>query len=433
MRRPISLSLLILGFLAVTLPLAHAREGFGFKKKAVDLDRRIPPEVLLVGTTIDVRIADHGGFEPEARRVRELVQEKMLAYDTRLSADAGKPQITIDLDLDESSVDQTWSQKTEYESRQTGTKIETDSKGNKKEKPVYSSVPVTVNYKDVAGTVAVSYLVTDAMTKSEIYRGDARATFSSSYKKGDGAPMPSELEGRLIEQAASKVSGALVGRTEPVSVLLPRASFEKLIPLAERGDWESYRSQVEAMPAKKKPADEAFRQYALGVATEALAYRAANETTAIDLLTRSAEHYRQAVAMNPREELFAKAYSNFWTGSAAASPLRRVEEGLANYQKLDAFRAQLASAAPSSAPRSAAAPPAKPASATPASSKTKAAKALRNDSIIEMAKAGLNDQNIILAIDGAPGTEFDLSPDGLVTMAKSGVSPNVIAHMQKKK
>jgi hypothetical protein len=357
----------------------------------------------------------------------------MLAYDTRLSADADQPRITIDLDLDEAAVDQTWSQKTEYESRQTGTKIETDAKGNKKEKPVYSSVPVTVNYKDVAGTVAVSYLVTDAMTKSEIYRGDARATFSSSYKKGDGAPMPSELKGRLIEEAAAKVSGALVGRTEPVSVLLPRASFEKLIPLAERSDWDSYRSQVEAMPAKKKPADEAFRQYALGVATEALAYRAADETMAIDLLTRSAEHYRQAVAMNPREELFAKAYSNFWTGSAAASPLGRVEEGLANYQKLDAFRAQLASAAPSSAPRSAAAPRAKPASATSASSKTKTAKALRNDTIIEMAKAGLNDQNIILAIDGAPGTEFDLSPDGLVTMAKSGVSPNVIAHMQKKK
>ena len=431
MRRSIRLSLLAVTVLFLVIPLSHAREGFGFKKKAVDLDRRVPPEVLLVGSTIDVRIADHGGFEPAARRVRELVEEKMLAYDERLSAEGAKPHITIELDVDEARVDDTWSQKTEYESRQTGTKVETDSKGNKKEKPVYSSVPVTVNYKNVAGTVAVGYVVTDAVAKNEIHRGVAKATFSNSYKKGEGAPMPSELESRLIEQAAAEISGKLVGRKEPVSVLLPRASFEKLIPLAESGDWESYRARVESMPAKKKPGDEAYRQYALGVATEALAYGADEEDAAIDLLRKSVEHYRQAVSMNPREELFAKGYSNFWTGSATASPVIRVEEGLANYQRLDEFRGRLASGG--ATPAAARAPAAKVASAKGPSSKASSGNPLRNENVIEMAKAGLSEQNLILAIDGAAGTDFDLSPDGLVKMAKSGVSPKVIAHMQKKK
>lgn len=427
MRRSIRLSVLAVTVLFLAIPLSHAREGFGFKKKAVDLDRRVPPEVLLVGSTIEVRIEDHGGFEPAARRIRELVQEKMLAYDSRLSADDARPQITVDLDIDEARVDDTWSQKTEYESRQTGTKVEYDSKGNKKEKPVYSNVPITVNYKNVAGTVAVGYRVTDAK-KSEIHRGDVKATFSSSYKKGEGAPMPSELENRLVEQAAAEISGKLVGRTEPVSVLLPRASFEEMIPLAEQGDWESYRARVEAMPPKKKPADEAYRQYALGVATEALAYRADEESATIELLRKSAEHYRQAVSMNAREELFAKAYSNFWTGSAAASPVVRVEEALADYRKLDEFRLRLAGASPSAAPK----PAAKVASARSAPPQVKSGTTLRNEHLIEMAKAGLSEQNLILAIDGAAGTEFDLSPGALVTMAKSGVSPKVIAHMQKK-
>jgi hypothetical protein len=57
---------------------------------------------------------------------------------------------------------------------------------------------------------------------------------------------------------------------------------------------------------------------------------------------------------------------------------------------------------------------------------------MRNQTVIDLAKAGLSDENIILAIDGATQTQFDVSPDALIALAKSGVSKNVIAAMQKK-
>lgn len=70
----------------------------------------------------------------------------------------------------------------------------------------------------------------------------------------------------------------------------------------------------------------------------------------------------------------------------------------------------------------------KPAPTTHAAS----GKRLRNQSIIEMRKAGLSDANIKLAIDNASSVEFDTSPDGLIALSKAGVSNDVILYMQKK-
>jgi hypothetical protein len=72
------------------------------------------------------------------------------------------------------------------------------------------------------------------------------------------------------------------------------------------------------------------------------------------------------------------------------------------------------------------------ASAQPVAGKPPAAAGMRNQTVIDLAKAGLSDENIILAIDGASSTQFDVSPEGLMALAKGGVSKAVIAHMQKK-
>jgi hypothetical protein len=52
-----------------------------------------------------------------------------------------------------------------------------------------------------------------------------------------------------------------------------------------------------------------------------------------------------------------------------------------------------------------------------------------NDTIIRMAKAGLDDTVIIQTIQTQPG-HYDTSPDQLITLKSAGVSQNVIAAMQ---
>jgi hypothetical protein len=409
----------------VAIPPLHAREGFGMSKRAVELDRRVPPDVLLVADTIDVRLAERSGNSAEARRLRDLIEEKMISYDARLTVEREQPALILTLDLREAIVDESWKQKTEYQSRQVGTKTETDSKGKTKEKPVYKSVPVEVNYKDVIGSVVAEFRIVDSATEEEIHSGSSSAKWNKSYKQGDGAPMRSELEKTLIDRVASEISAKLVGAVEPIKVLIPRGSFDKLVAVAEQGNWELYLQQVESSGALKGPADEAYRQYALGVAKEALAYRATEERETLDLLQAAAEHYGNATTLNPREKLFTEGYTSFWSGAEASSPIERVQVAMVDYERLADYRAELAAGrSPRRAPASASVAPAGAGGASP--------QTLTNAGVIALAKAGLADENIILAIDGAQAFAFDLSTDGLVGLAHEGVSPAVVAHMQKK-
>ncbi len=63
------------------------------------------------------------------------------------------------------------------------------------------------------------------------------------------------------------------------------------------------------------------------------------------------------------------------------------------------------------------------------SSDTSRARALTNDTIVRMSKAGLDDSVIVGTIQTQPGT-FDTSPDDLIALKNAGVSQTVIAAMQ---
>jgi len=57
---------------------------------------------------------------------------------------------------------------------------------------------------------------------------------------------------------------------------------------------------------------------------------------------------------------------------------------------------------------------------------------MKNQTVIELAKAGLADETIMATIDAAPQTSFDLSAEGVSALTRGGVSKDVIAHMKTK-
>jgi hypothetical protein len=63
---------------------------------------------------------------------------------------------------------------------------------------------------------------------------------------------------------------------------------------------------------------------------------------------------------------------------------------------------------------------------------SRSSSAMRNENVIDMAKAGVAEENIVMAIDSAESAEFDTTPNGLIALSKGGVSKNVIAHIQKR-
>ena len=150
------------------------------------------------------------------------------------------------------------------------------------------------------------------------------------------------------------------------------------------------------------------------------------DQTVVDLLRAAQSHYETAASLNAGEELFRKGYTSLLSSGTIGSPLTRAKDSVARYDAWSATGSavRVASAKP------VAAPPSTPTS-TPTSPAKPSAAGMRNQTVIDLAKAGLSDENIILAIDAAAQTSFDLSPEGLIALSKGGVSKTVIAHMQK--
>ena len=394
---------------------ALAREGFGFAKRAAEIVRTIPPSTNAGARRVKVTVnADRGDVRDDAQTLRKYITEAILAGAGTLAETKADVEVVVSLDRLDS--DETWNTETEYVRQQTGTKQKWNDKKQKMEtEPIYSNVPVQKQFKTVSANLDGAFEI--VAKDDDVASGALDQEFRRKYGDSETSPAPSTLEDDLLRQAARKVAAHLVPTQDRISVLLPRASFESLIPLAESGAWDRYLVAVDSMPAKKNPKDEAYRQYALAIAKEAAAYQKEDRTAALDLLREAASHYAVAAQSNPGEELFRKGYTSLLSSSAIGVPIARVNESVTRYEAW--------TSGGSVAARVASAP-------APAPAEKGGKQGMRNQTIIDLARAGLSDENIILAIDGAQQTEFDVTPDGLIALSKSGVSKSVIAHMQKK-
>jgi hypothetical protein len=407
--------------IAAAVP-ALAREGFGMMKKAVTMSRTVPPSTNAGARRVKVTVkSDRGDARDDAQTLNRYIGEAILAGAGTL-ADSGRPEVTIDVELDRVESHEAYDTETEYVRQQTGTKRKwNESKKKYEDEPIYSSVPVQKTYKVLTASVTGAYDI--AARNTDVASGAIDQQFREKYGDGDSSRAPSDVEDELMRNAATAIVANLVPTQDRVSVLLPRASFEPFIPLAESGTWDRYLASVEGVPANRNLKDEAYRQYALAIAKEALAYATEGRKEALAMLRNASAHLEQAISMNGTEELFRKGYVSLLSSGSIGVPLSRMNESLARYEKWSSNEGVRVAARDSDPD-----PDPEPEPDPEPSGK----QGMRNDTIIELAKAGLSDENIKLAIDGAERTSFDVSPNGLIALAKGGVSKGVIAHMQKR-
>jgi len=394
--------LLLAIFVVVLAVPACAREGFGFMKKAVEMRRTVPPSTNAGARRVKLTVSSNRGDDSDdARTLNGYLSDSILAGDGTL-AEGGRPEVSVTVVLGRLDSHETWETKTEYVRQQTGTKRVWNEKKQKYEtEPVYSNVPVQKEYKVLTGSIAGTFDI--AAKDDDVASGDLDSQFRETYGDGDSAPAPTEIEDRLLREAARKIASYLVPTEERVSVLVPRATFESLLPLAESGAWDRYLTAVEAVPPMRNPKDEAYRQYALAIAKEAQAYASHDRDEALDMLKAAASHYQLAATSNPSEELFRKGYTSLLSTNTIGTPIARVNESVQRYEKW------MAPAAPAPRPRRASTTPPAPASSG-------GRQGMRNQTVIDLAKAGLSDENIILAIDSAERTDFDVSPNALIAL-----------------
>jgi hypothetical protein len=261
----------------------------------------------------------------------------------------------------------------------------------------------------------------------------------------------------LLSRAASQIASRLVNTDETLDIPLARGKMDEANNLAEKGLWERYLETLETMMPLPKPTDDAYRLYDIGVAYEALAYQSEDKAATEKFLEKAAINYGKAIDANPGEKQFAEPQTRIET---AVAHYKKLQGGATLSAKADAAPASApASAAPATksstagksstaAPRSTASASSKPAttagtsSAAPAAaskapapaakSAANAAPALTNAQVIKMAKAGVDEDNIIATIHDATSVQFDLSPDGLVELASNGVKGKIVAAMRER-
>ena len=412
-------------------------QSFGTAKEKVVLQRRLPAIGHLSGTTIKVKATAHKEFADLAPDLESLLETELLKNDSHLSTSGTNPTTIITCEI------------TDYtHPRPIVTTQQGVSFGKKPAKP-------TTNTR-ITGTLSVSFqahsasgqnLSSDTITAkydetfdsggNDISHGIAHS-MTGGWKKltggGGGAaaaaddttqpPTDAELRSRLITDVVRQIASHLVTTNESIEVYLAKdkGPIEQGDKEATAGLWERALETYETAPQNPKPDEDAYRLYNIGVAYEALAYKTEDQKAAMKFLDEAAINYGKAIDSKPGEKYFLE-------------PQKRIETALAHYKRLeDEESARAREAAEERAKREAEAKaesPAKPADSAPAAAPAKpAAKALTNDQVIAMVKAGMDDDTVAQTIRTSKLARFDLSANGLQALSTGGVSDQVLKAMK---
>ncbi len=407
----------LLGLALALTPTAHAKgkEGFGMmSKKTARLTRVSPPEVFLMGVKIDVVTTSIGSSTTTAsQRLADQLESELISRDRRLRAEPSTPETRVDVNVLESRGSETWENREVTRIFQVGK----DAKG----KPVYESRQVTVPFKLVKHSFSASYTVTDLVKNSSLVADTIRITYDKDFEEGTNAPALFTLENEAVDSAVDQIARRITPTSEVIGVLLPKGSFEELANLAIGGQWNRYLEALEAMPPRPGAADDAYRQYAIGTAYEALGYASEEADVTLRYLEQADVHYGKAIDGNPGEKFFLKPYDAIFTSKRGEAPLDRVRQALVGYRRIKDFQERYASLQANAEAQVAA----------KSLEQEKAVAGMGNAAVIQMVEAGLPEEVILNAIDTAPEHNFDVSPKGLIELSTGRVGKSILLHIQK--
>ncbi|MCU1258450.1 MAG: hypothetical protein JWO80_1335 [Bryobacterales bacterium] len=232
--------------------------------------------------------------------------------------------------------------------------------------------------------------------------------------KGGRPPTDIEWRGALIEGLAAKVANRIVPvGQEFVAVLPVDKEFAQIRELAKNNRWGDVQEATEKM-SPLAGANEAFRQYMLGLSYEAIAYQEGNKPEqAAELLNKSSKYYDNAhQAKSGEREIFLSQI--------------RVQDSLDHYLEIQHYLQNRAAAAPLVSPGSSQ----KPAKAVDPSAPD--VHGSDNAALIEMVKVGMAENVLVTFVRTAPDPKFDASAGGLLQLGRAKVTPAVIEAVQKR-
>jgi len=393
--------------------------GFGLKKRKISLQVRRPAAVRLANTSVAfVGSVTNKEYEPVLGSLETSLETELVGNEHTL---VRKP----------TPADAAWLIKltvTGYSTPVSSERTEPSSRS-------------TITAVHWSGGLRVSYQVTDKAGR--VHDADnVDSRFDREYNsanagggsrlvpsflgggKNDG-PMPrspEDVKQLMVKDVVRQIATKLGNTSEALEVQV--AGGEKALERAgdffEKRLWSRGLEELEKAPALPKAEDEAYRQYNLGLAYEAISYEAKTYNEQRASLFKAQEHYDKATEMNTGEKYFVEAVA-------------RAKESVAQYKTLDTFRREdKGGKALADKGGSAAKPTAATAVTAVAAAEASTVKPLLLSDVIEMHTAGVETQAIVEAIQQAPGTFDLLDKDSLIAIAKAKLPTRVQNEMRKK-
>jgi hypothetical protein len=393
---------------------AQFRRGILAESTDIMLFPAIPPALLLPAGTFQVDVKNQStGPARLLTRLDDAITRQLEENDSRLQPATGKPELMIVATLTEWTRTRRSGTKYVSETRQVGTKQVTDKNGKTRTEPVYEygrNKPTVID----EGAVTV---------RLEVRRGaqvladeTARFTYHDNRLAEEGARPTTEVEETMLDRAAQRAAGLVTPSREPITVLLARSDeVDKLNDLARGRKWNEWRAALQETRPHRDAKKDAYRLHNLGIASEALAYEATSDEDAQRLLNEAAELVRKAIAGKKDEKYFTEAFNRISTNSLG-------------YTRLRTMRASVGMRQPAAVAAAAPVEKVKLASKSPVTAAT-----MTNADVIDLRKAGLDDDNLIAAIKDASSAKFDLTPAGLKALLSAKVTNRVITAMRERK
>jgi tetratricopeptide (TPR) repeat protein len=291
--------------------------------------------------------------------------------------------------------------------------------------PQYTYVDVPYRALVLKGKMSVKCEVTDVATGILLYsdRFDALYTNAREVGSGPSAVSVDDLNSaylKLADNAMGLILVQLCPRVYSEIVALPSGKLKEASKLLEAGHWSEALTLLSSMPAFKDSKDDAYRFYSIGVAREALAYKALDHFEKKGQLERAVDNYRLATELKPNEDMFwppkNRAEFVLWQTSGLVAQVEVFQEAKKPGSKAVTSSDRTAPADLFRQTRSQMQP---------------GPMLINNETVVQWVKAGRSSDYITASIKHAPGTRFDLSKVEVLKLHRDGVNKSVLKAMAK--
>ncbi|MBV9300967.1 MAG: hypothetical protein JOY62_00220 [Acidobacteriaceae bacterium] len=341
--------LIVIGALVLSPAGLHG-QGFGKVKKSVTLERKLPAAVTLRGPSFVVKASAANQQNKEVGdKLQQVIETDLAKYNHDLYV-SEKPDTVITVNVLNFNVPQPIPVKS-----QSDMPLTLPGKKNKQQQSQQNQGPTAYKYTGTltaayqAKTSAGRFLDAENITVnfSQTYTAQGSKDDNAMNKAVQAVKMPwnklhhkqaqakedepgeqaphtvGDVEQILMARMTERIAARLVNTDEKVDVLLAKGG--DLDAANKYADAEQWTPMIEALktmnPFPSKEQD-AYRLYNIGVANEALGYKAETPAAAKRYLEEASIEYGKAIDANPSERYFLE-------------PQNRIQTALEHFKKLN--------------------------------------------------------------------------------------------------